>query len=153
MSTTNTSFVGRKGDIRVGFGFKRVPGMGMPEPTIILFRSMNQNVCVELAGCHMHYFDERERDPFTKEPKCMPHCARIAEMLYGMPTSYGATRVLDAITEYMTDLKNMPPPSMFRNPEEYLEVLRARGHDIVDFGEEQLIQRSNGQIVHGDSMR
>jgi hypothetical protein len=33
----------------------------------------------------------------------------------------------------MTDLKNMPPPSMIRGGHaEYLELMKARGFDIVD---------------------
>jgi len=53
-------------------------------------------------------------------------------MLYGMPTSYGATRVLDVITDWMTDIKNLPPPSVFRgDAERMLQYMEKQGLEVV----------------------
>lgn len=132
VSTTALTSAGKKGDIRIAFGFMQVEGYGLPEPCIHLYTLRNKNIMVQLPSAHMYKFDERDRDPITKEPKCLKDCERIAEMLYGMPTSYGASRVLSAISEWMTDVKNLPPPSTFRNPEAYLEEMKRLGMDVAE---------------------
>ena len=132
MSATALTATGRKGDIRVAFGFMRVREFAQPEPCIHLYTLWNKQVMVQIPSCQMYLFDYRDRDARTRDPQCMPKCAEIAEMLYGMPTSYGATRVLDAITDWMDDIKNMPPPSTFRNPEMLFEEMKRRGFDVVE---------------------
>jgi hypothetical protein len=133
VSTTKTTFTGKKGDLRIGFGYRRVPGLGI-EPTMYLWRAEAKNLMVDIPGRFMYLFDERDREQ-GKEPRCMPKCREIAEMLYGMMTKDGATRVLDAVSEFMTDLKNMPPPNQHRDPEHYLSELKKLGYDHVDFGD------------------
>ncbi len=132
MSTTAITTTGRKGDIRIAFGFERVNGYGLPEPVIYLFTKMNRQVMVNIPSVYMHEFDERDRDPITKEPKCLDKCRKIAETLYGMPTSYGANRVLSAISDWMTDIKNLPPPSTFRSQEHMLDEMKRRGFDVIE---------------------
>jgi hypothetical protein len=129
VSTTKTTFTGKKGDLRIGFGYRRVPGLGI-EPTMYLWRAEAKNLMVDIPGRFMYLFDERDREQ-GKEPRCMPKCREIAEMLYGMMTKDGATRVLDAVSEFMTDLKNMPPPSTWRDPDTVERLLAHRGYDMV----------------------
>jgi hypothetical protein len=129
-STARISDTGRKGDLRIGFGFERINNV--PQACMYLYavRSPRQVAMVPLRL--MYLFDERERDPVTKEPRCMPEVRRVAEAIYGaMPTTFEVTRVLDAITEFMTDLKNMPPPSTFRDPSQLERALELRGYDMV----------------------
>jgi hypothetical protein len=133
MSTTNLEFTGKKGDIRVGFGFKRLPDRDVPEPTIYLIRGPT---LLEIPGSEMWRFDETDRDA-AGQILCMPLCDKLADILYGYPMHNGGHRILDVLNEFMTDLKNMPPPSMIRGGSaEYMELLKARGIDIVDEGGE-----------------
>lgn len=133
MATTNVMEAGgKKGDIRVAFGFMEVPGYRLPMGAIHLFTKWNQQVVLQIPECEMWRFDYRDRDPITKNPRCLPECARLAELLYGMPTSYGAARVLDAITDWMDEIKNLPPPSTYRNTDDYLGEMRRRGFDVVE---------------------
>ena len=131
MSTTPITTTGKKGDLRIAFGFQRVADYGLPEPCIYLFTNWNKQVLVHIPACHMHHFDERDRHPITKEPTCMPKCQEISDMLYGQPVAGGARRVLDAISEWMNDIKQLPPPNTFRNTDDYLGEMRRRGFDVV----------------------
>ncbi len=130
MSTTAITTTGKKGDIRIAFGFMKVKDHGV-QPALHLFTKWNQQVLVQIPCTSMHEYDERDRG-LDGEPKCLKRCGEIAEMLYGQPTSYGAARVLDAITEWMTDVKNLPPPSTFRNSADYLEYMKQHGFDIAE---------------------
>jgi hypothetical protein len=132
MSTTPITQTGKKGDIRIAFGFMRVQDRGLPEPCLHLFTLWNKQVLIQIPACEMHRFDERDRDPRTHEPACLPKCQEISDMLYGQPVAGGAHRVLDAITEWLTDIKNLPPPSTYRNTDDYLGEMRRRGFDVVE---------------------
>lgn len=134
MSTTNITTAGKKGDIRVAFGFERymVDGDYEVGPVLYLYTLMNRNVVTYIPCRQLGQFDERDRDPRTKDPICLPRCAEIAERLYGMPTSYGASRVLAAISEWMTDAKNMPPPSTCRDLGQAVDMMRRHGFDVVE---------------------
>lgn len=133
MTTTPITTTGKKGDLRIAFGFKRVPHYG-PQPVVYLFRAAAPQLMVDIPTTHISRFDERDRDPITKEPLCMPLCEEIADAIYGMRTMDGARRVLDTISEWMTDIKNLPPPATFRDSSHMLDEMKRRGFDLVEEG-------------------
>lgn len=149
MSTTAITSAGKKGDIRIAFGFERPDTLSLPEkydpafasqaarwydqpePCVYLYTDWNKQVMVTIPVVYMHLFDYREKDR-RGDPVALAKCREIAEMLYGMPTSYGAARVLDVITDWMTDIKNLPPPSVFRGDvEQMLQYMEKRGLEVV----------------------
>ena len=129
-SSARITDTGRKGDLRVGFGFERI--QGNPQACMYLYAARSPRQVAMIPLRLMYLFDERDRNPITKEPECMPKVRQAAEAIYGAPpTTSEVTRVLDAITDFMTDLKNMPPPSTYRDPSQLERVLASRGYDMV----------------------
>lgn len=129
-SMSRITDTGRKGDLRILFGFERFEGVPQPHMYIHAAHSPRQMAAVPLKL--MYLFDERDRVGPNREPKCMREVRRLAEAIYGqLPSKQECHRVLDAVTEFMTDLKNMPPPSRWRNPETLERALAERGYDMV----------------------
>lgn len=129
-SVSRITDTGRKGDLRIAFGFARFQGVAQPHMYIQTVRS--PNACAAVPLKLMYLFDERERVGPRKEPKCLPEVTRLAEAIYGhLPSRAEIYRVLDAVTEFMTDLKNMPPPSTWRDTSTLERMLEARGYDMV----------------------
>lgn len=133
-STARITDTGRKGDLRIAFGFERVWNgyEYTPEPHMYIHAAASPRQAAAVALRQMYLFDTRDRDPVTNEPKCLPACRRLAEAIYGMaPSKREVYRVLDAVQEFMTDLKNMPPPARLRNPDMLERVLATKGYDLV----------------------
>lgn len=148
MSTTAITTTGKKGDIRIAFGFDRPDQMSLtpghlplfgssnahwhnaPEPCVYLYTDWNKQVMVKIPIVHMHEFDYRDKDRLG-DPACLPKCREIAEMLYGMPTTHGAHRVLDVLTDWMTDIKNLPPPRSFRTADAMLAYMEQQGIEVA----------------------
>lgn len=129
-SSSKITDTGRKGDLRILFGFDRFEGVPQPHMYIHAAHSPRQMAAVPLKL--MYLFDERDRVGPKKDPKCLPHAARLAGAIYGhSPSRTEVFRVLDAVTEFMTDLKNMPPPSTWRDPSTAERLLAERGYDMV----------------------
>ena len=121
---------GRKGDLRIGFGYER-QNHGGPEPVMYVYAARAPNLVVSVPLSLMYLFDTRDRLP-SGQLAAMEHAQRVANAVYGRIASQMEThRVLDAITDWITDLKNMPPPSTLRNPEMLERVLQAKGYDLV----------------------
>lgn len=149
MSTTQITQTGKKGDIHIAFGFERPADFSLPaaigqqftdaraqhftapEPCVYLYTQWNKQVVVKIPIVHMHLFDYRDRDQRTGDPVALAKCREIAEMLYGQPTINGASRVLDVLTDWMNDIKNLPPPSTFRNPEQALSYMEKMGMEVM----------------------
>jgi hypothetical protein len=125
-STSKITDTGRKGDLRILFGFERFEGVPQAHMFIHAAHSPRQMAAVPLKL--MYLFDERDRVGPMKEPQCLPHVTRLAEAIYGAaPSRTEVYRVLDAVTE----LKNMPPPSTWRDPDTVERLLAHRGYDMV----------------------
>lgn len=151
MSTTAITTTGKKGDLRIAFGFERpdrinlrggdeglqhamrssrAAGFDAPEPCVYIYSLWNQQVMVPIPVVHMHHFDYRQKD-LRGNPTALVPCRAIADMVYGQPVKGGAERVLDLLTDWMTDIKNLPPPTMFRNHEQMLSFMEAKGIEVV----------------------
>lgn len=129
-SSARITDTGRKGDLRVAFGFER-QNNGKTEPVMYIYTVRAPNVVASVPISLMYLFDTRERLPNGKLA-AMEHAEKIANMVYGgIPSQMEAHRVLDAVTDFLTDLKNMPPPSTIRNPEMIEQALQQRGYDMV----------------------
>ncbi len=129
-SSARITDTGRKGDLRIAFGFERHDGQPQPCMYLHSVRSPRQVAVVPLRL--MYLLDERDRHPITKEPLCLPRVEELAAAVYGgVPTKVEIYRVLDAVTDFMTDLKNMPPPSTLRDPDQLERVFESVGYDFV----------------------
>lgn len=138
-STAKITDTGRKGDLRIGFGFERQPPRGEPEACMYIYaaRSPRQVACIPIR--QMYLFDTRPGDAERSkggEFKAVEHARTVARAVYDTPnpSDIDVHRCLSAIEDFMTDLKNMPPPSTWRNPETLETALAQRGYDFVDAG-------------------
>lgn len=144
-STARITDTGRKGDLRIGFGFERQPPRGEPEACMYIYavRSPRQVACIPIR--QMWMFDTRveaERDQ-SGEFVAVQHAKTVAKAVYDNqnPSDLEIHRCLHAIEDFMTDLKNMPPPNTWRDPNTLEKALAAKGYDFVNSG-------YNGQIIH-----
>lgn len=120
---------GRKGDLRIAFGFERHDGE--PQACMYIYAARSPRQVASIPISLMYLFDTRRIDP-TRENAAMPHARKVADIVYGgVPSKMEVYRVLDAITDWITDLKNMPPPSTWRNPETLERALAERGYEFV----------------------
>lgn len=127
-STARITDTGRKGDLRIAFGFARQDN-GRTEPVMYIGTVRSPQVVASIPISLMYLFDTRDAAG-TRE--ALVHARKIAEAVYGhLPSRADVHRVLDAVTDWITDLKNMPPPSTWRNPETLAHELRRRGYDMV----------------------
>jgi len=144
-STARITDTGRKGDLRIGFGFERQPPRGEAEACMYLYavRSPRQVACIPIR--QMWMFDTRTEADRDKagEYKALEHARTVAKAVYDTqnPSEMDVHRCLNAIEDFMTDLKNMPPPSTWRNPETLEQALTAKGYDMVNMP-------TAGRIIH-----
>lgn len=128
-SVARITDTGRVGDLRVSFGFERFEGR--PQPHMLLSAVNRPQAMAAVPLKLMYLFDPDDRDEFG-QPKCMAEVRRVAKALYGAePTRNEVYRVMDAIQNFMTDLKNMPPPSVWRDPNTLERALAVKGYDII----------------------
>ena len=121
---------GRKGDLRIGFGWERQNNMQV-EPVMYIWAVRSPRQIASVPISLMYLFDTREKDR-AGQLKALEPAKRIADVVYGgIPSRIEIHRVLDAVTDFLTDLKNMPPPSTLRNPEMLEAVMRKHGYDVV----------------------
>jgi hypothetical protein len=144
-STARITDTGRKGDLRIGFGFERQPPRGEPEACMYLYAARSPRQVASIPIRQMWMFDTRteaDRDK-TGEYEAMKYARTVAKAVYDTqnPSDMDTRRCLNAIEDFMTDLKNMPPPSTWRNPETLEQALAAKGYDMVNAA-------YNGRIIH-----
>lgn len=121
---------GRKGDLRIAFGFERFDRQ--PQACMYIYAARSPRQIASIPITQMYRFDTREIDPATRENVAMPHARRVAEVVYGgVPSRMEVHRVLDAISDWMTDFKNMPPPATWRDPAALEAALAQRGYEFV----------------------
>jgi hypothetical protein len=129
-SSARITDTGRKGDLCIGFGFERINGR--PDPAMYVWARNSPRQVAMVPLRLMYLFDTRDKNAITGEPECMPQVRKMAHAIYGGLTSKAENhRVLSAIEDFMTDLKNMPPPETLRNPEMIEQVMRQRGYDVI----------------------
>ena len=104
--------VGRKGDLTVSLVYAQVD------------RNNEREACMKLE----HPSGRRALIPMTgmwrwNEPQFMAELAgRTAKHLYQFVTAYDCHRVLDAVLDFIEDLKNHPPePGQDRTMDQFLE--------------------------------
>ena len=129
-SAARITDTGRKGDLRIAFGYERIEGKTETCMYVYAVRSPRQVACVPIRL--MYLFDTRDKDK-AGQLKSYPHAERVAKAVYDtlMPSQMEVHRVLSAIEDFMTDLKNMPPPSTWRNPETLELAMASRGYDMI----------------------
>lgn len=129
MSTARITDTGRKGDIRIAFGYERGNVDGRPEPVMYVSTVRAPQVLASVPLSLMYLFDTRDREGTARAVEA---ARKVARTVYGAePSPTEVHRVLDAVTDWLTDLKNMPPPSTWRNGETAEHVLRKHGFDVV----------------------
>lgn len=120
----------RKGDLRIAFGFERQDD-GRTEPVMYIYCARSPRQVAYVAIRNMYLFDPRERER-NGTLTALKHAKTLAEAVYGgTPSQMEVHRCLDAVTDFMQDLKDMPPPSTLRNPDHLERVLAQHGYDMV----------------------
>jgi hypothetical protein len=128
-TTSRITDTGRKGDIRIAFGFERGDVDNKPEPVMYVSTVRRPQLVASVPLSLLYLFDTRTaHDTAT----AVTHATTVARAVYGQePTRMEVHRVLSAIEDWATDLKNMPPPSTWRNSETVEQVLEKHGFDVV----------------------
>lgn len=152
-TTARITDTGVQGDLRISFGWERVVDHQMPQATMYLSKRSLPQQMVAIPITSLWRFDYRDKDPRTGEPACLPLCRRVAEMVYGgFASQQDVHRVLDAITNFATDLKNMPPASTFRNIDHMEEYMRSKGYDVARHEDEDYeLERARRRKVQQDT--
>ena len=136
MSTTPITSSGRKGDIVITFGPIKIPEHPLPTIGIHLHLRYSKSKVVTIAAEHMHMFDIRDVHP-NGQPKCMELCHQISTNLYGFRSNGGAHRVMDAIYEWMSDVKNLAPPDCVSGSSilapDFFDQMKSRGYESAEF--------------------
>lgn len=114
---------GRKGDLRISFEWgsraeetRRQPMMRLRNPL------MRRSWLIFMDDAHL--WDHS--DGAAADKRVAMKCIEVAAHLYGFPTSMDATRVRDAVLEWLPDLLRMPPHPM-QTPLEFQQKLEAHG--------------------------
>lgn len=126
--------LGRKGDLDVYMTNIEFPGGEGAEPALYIRNPHRKDPTT--GGCPVymvilqdlwHYRPEdRDRGRNHEYGELNGRLSNGCEALYGLVTNAGKFRILDAILEFVDDLKNLrPPPDMTR--EQYLNRLQAHG--------------------------
>jgi len=124
---------GKKGDLRIAFGFKKLADFSMPQPVMYLYAARSPQVMVDIPLPLLYLFDYRDKDKKTGDPEALSRCKQVAEVVYGaFPTVSETHRVLDAITDFATDLKNMPLGAKARGWDSVQQHLETKGYDFVE---------------------
>lgn len=114
MGSRRHSFVGRKGDLRVELHYADLNDGNGRQACLYLFKfnAPKDGVLVPFAG--MWQFAENNALQTVVVP--------IARKLYGFDTQMDQIRVLDAMLDYLEDLKNhKPEPGLDKSLDQFLE--------------------------------
>ncbi len=114
MGSRRHSFVGVKGDLRVELHYADVNDGNGRQACLYLFKvnAPKDGVLVPFAG--MWRFAEKDALHTVVVP--------VARKLYGFDTRMDQTRVLDAMLDYLEDLKNhKPEPGLDKSLDQFLE--------------------------------
>lgn len=114
MGSRRHSFVGRKGDLRVELHYADLNDGNGRQACLYLFKftAPKDGVLVPFAG--MWQFAEKNALHTVVVP--------IARKLYGFDTQMDQIRVLDAMLDYLEDLKNhKPEPGLDKSLDQFLE--------------------------------
>lgn len=132
--TTRHSFVGKKGDLTVELHYGDFDDGHRSQAALYIFRNDPKGgVFVPLSVMWMYL----ERDSFHK---MIPPLART---LYGFVTKFDMVRIMDALLDYIDDLRKSPPdPNIFkdRSLEAFQESCAAEGLEFfMDVGGKRVV--------------
>lgn len=122
MGTIRHGFVGVKGDLRVELHYADLKDGQGDQACLYVFRFRDPKGGVLVPFTRMWMFDIRFGQADIDEDKLARVCMALANQLYGFATKQDQHRVLDAVVDYMDELKDhKPPPGMDKTLDQFLE--------------------------------
>lgn len=123
MGTRRHSYIGKKADLRVELHYCDLNDGNERQACLYLYHFLKPKGGVLVPFTGMWQFAERNRIEQVVRP--------IAKQLFGFVTQQDEHKVLDAMLDYMEDLKNhKPEPGLDKSLDEFLEECENEGNDF-----------------------